>query len=249
MEQIIGWIIWGIITLWAIILVLASRASAKLGQTLQPAAGATILFLWIIVVLFCLFDWNKLHILWLAPLSFFTAHFLAARRLPVLSPMISSISRFFLSVVFMGIERKDLVGVELIHINKHDSASQPGGPDLIELTKDLLKSRYSYYPADFASTRINNMSKEVIMGIPEATIVTIIEAYSEYKKQGLSDQDIFQKIQTQRTPSAEADVMPSELTLSSYIKYRMKLEHPDSSAQLSDQFIDEAIEKVKKVFQ
>ena len=204
-------------------------------QALPPAAGAQTLSLWIIAVLFCFVGWNKLHILWAAPLCFFLVHFVAVRNVPVLSPIILSISKFVLAIIFIGIE-------------KHNAPSRPAAPDKLEVIRDLVKGRYQDHPTDFASARINSMSKEVLMKVPEATIVTVVEAYAQLKKEGFAEQDIFQKMEDQKARTADTATLPAPLTLSNYVKYRLKLEHPHS-VQFSDDFIDATIRRVSKAFE
>ena len=45
----------------------------------------------------------------------------------------------------------------------------------------------------------------------------------------------------------DAGIMPSPLTLSTYIKYRLSLEH-SHGIPISDEFVDEAIEEAKGFF-
>lgn len=52
----------------------------KAGQGFQMATGVQAIFFWIIVVLFLVFGWNKIHILWIAPLAFFVAQILTIGR-------------------------------------------------------------------------------------------------------------------------------------------------------------------------
>ena len=75
--EIIGWIIWFIMVLFAISLTFGCWKYIKAGQGFQLATGVQALFFWIIAVLFLIFEWDKIHIIWMAPLSFFIAQFLA----------------------------------------------------------------------------------------------------------------------------------------------------------------------------
>lgn len=79
------------------------------------------------------------------------------------------------------------------------------------------------------------------MGLTEARIVTIVETYWQLGNQGLSDKEIFEAIENHRAIMG-AGTIPSPLTLSTYIKYRVGLEH-SGIAPISETFIDEAIKE------
>lgn len=89
----------------------------------------------------------------------------------------------------------------------------------------------------------------VIMGLPEATIVTIVESYWMMKDMTTkSDKEIFEVIERHRkTLFPESGPMPSPLTLSNYIKYRLNIEH-SHGVPISNKFIDDAIEAANKVY-
>ena len=94
---------------------------------------------------------------------------------------------------------------------------------------------------------INSLSESVLMGLPEATIVTIVETYWQLKGQGVSEEEILEKIENHRASLGDSGTLPSQLTLSNYIKYRLKLEH-SQGAPISSAFIDEAIQEANEAF-
>lgn len=108
MWQIIGWIIWGILAFLAFSFAFGCRSYAKSGRGFQWATGAQALFLFLTAILFLVFGWNKLHILWVAPIAFFLAQLLVLGGIPILSPLVLFFTRKFLSVVIMGIKKNSL---------------------------------------------------------------------------------------------------------------------------------------------
>lgn len=127
MWQIIGWTAWGIVVLVASLLSYGCRSHVKHGQYFNLGAGVQMLCFWVIVFLFLIFEWNKLHILWIAPLSFivtslFFSYLLAFAKLPIplifilfglLSPILIA-TRIFLSILLIGIEKPPNYYTELI---------------------------------------------------------------------------------------------------------------------------------------
>lgn len=105
MWQIIGWIVWGILFFLAISFAFSCRVYAKSGKEFQWATGVQTFFFWIIAILFLIFEWNKIHILWVAPTAFFVAQFLVLGRVPILSPLVLFVTRIFLNVVLIGIKK------------------------------------------------------------------------------------------------------------------------------------------------
>ena len=131
-----------------------------------------------------------------------------------------------------------------------EGARQDGGdlgaPSLnkIELIINLAKMRFQNDPiAEVFSVveYIDSLPDTKLMGLPEATIVTIVETYWQLRNQGLSDKEIFEAIENHRAIIGTGTI-PSPLTLSTYIKYRVGLEH-SGIAPISETFIDEAIKE------
>lgn len=105
MLQIIGWVIWILLVLLFFSLVLGCRNSAKSGKNFQWATGTQALFLFLIAILFLIFDWKKLHILWIAPSGFFLAQILILGGIPILSPLLLFSTRMFLNLILLGIKK------------------------------------------------------------------------------------------------------------------------------------------------
>jgi len=123
-----------------------------------------------------------------------------------------------------------------------------GGMSKENLIKKLVRKRLQNDPIAKMLGNVDDLSDLELMGLPEATIVTIIETYCTMKHQAnLPDDEIFEAIEAHRSMFGDKGEMPSPLTLSSYIKYRLGIEH-SHGAPISSKFIDEAIGETKRFF-
>lgn len=103
MWKIIGWAIWGIVALLSLWGVFNNRNKIKSGHNFNFATGMVIFFMWIIAVLFLVFDWNKIHILWLLTVMLFPIPFLVLEKIPLLSPFFIFTTEIFWSIALIGI--------------------------------------------------------------------------------------------------------------------------------------------------
>jgi len=79
---------------------------------------------------------------------------------------------------------------------------------------------------------VDSMPTSYIEGLPEGTIVTIVESYFVMKNQGMSDHLIFKNIDEHRSlfdPSPNPKPIPSEPNLKNYIYYRLEFELPNDT--------------------
>lgn len=86
-----------------------------------------------------------------------------------------------------------------------------------------------------------------LMGLPEATVVTIAETYSQMKSQGLPDTEILNLIEAHRSMIGSGSV-PNPLTLPSYVEYRIKLEYRDV-APISERHIEQSLTEALRFFE
>jgi hypothetical protein len=70
-------------------------------------AATQVLSFYVVSLLFLVFDWNKLHILWLLPLIIFGAPFIALGGIPGVSQLVMAMTRLFVPVILIGIPRRD----------------------------------------------------------------------------------------------------------------------------------------------
>jgi hypothetical protein len=117
-----------------------------------------------------------------------------------------------------------------------------------DLIKNLVRKRIQNDPIAKMLGNVDDLPDSVLMGLPEATIVTIVETYCVMKQQAnLPDEVILEAIEAHRSTFGDTGTIPSLPTLSSYIKYRLSLEHPHG-ASISNTFVDKAIDEAKKFF-
>ena len=119
----------------------------------------------------------------------------------------------------------------------------------IALIRDLVRRRAPEETVSQLFDNPHNVTEEVllisIMGLPEATILTIVENQLLLEAEGLSEVDIFNAQESHRSSAGTGDI-PKNLTLFKYIKYRLTLEHPQAS--LSDDEIQFCINAARKFF-
>ncbi|MGI9250061.1 MAG: hypothetical protein ACR2PR_02535 [Pseudohongiellaceae bacterium] len=114
-----------------------------------------------------------------------------------------------------------------------------------ELTKSRVRDDFMAAAMGFDESMVDSLSGIQIMGLPESTIVTIVQTWATLRKRGVSDEEIIMRIERHRSRFKDGGNLPSPLTLSSYIKHRVNLEHA-IGAPIEDSFIEEAVELSKQ---
>lgn len=126
-----------------------------------------------------------------------------------------------------------------------------GGTAKDKLIKNLAKERIGSDPMaasmGFDKNMVDSLTDIQLASLPEATIVTIVETWAILNKKGIPDSEILEHIEAHRSSLGDSGIMPSPLTLSNYIKYRVELEHKHG-APISDEFIDYSISAAKQAF-
>jgi len=118
----------------------------------------------------------------------------------------------------------------------------------IELIQKLVRRRAENDPfAKHLVKEVDGLSEFELMGLPEGTIVTIVESYELMtKRQGLSSDEALELIESHRAMAASGEI-PTPLTLTNYIRYRLELDHPDGVPP-ADVEVEEAIHEAKNFF-
>lgn len=127
---------------------------------------------------------------------------------------------------------------------ERERSQNGGGVDKNSLIKELAKSRVRNDPIaaiGFDESMVDSLSGMQLAGLPEGTIVTIVETWALLKKKGIPDEEILQRIENHRSRGCGGGSLPIASTLSSYVKYRVHLEN-ETGAQIADEFIEEAVE-------
>jgi hypothetical protein len=83
----------------------------------------------------------------------------------------------------------------------------------------------------------DKLTEAQLLGMPEATIVSIVESHAIMRDAGMSDEQIFSSIERQRIAGGNK---PHNTDLLKYVKYRVKLEHPRGK-RVEDSFVEMAV--------
>lgn len=93
---------------------------------------------------------------------------------------------------------------------------------------------------------IDSLPTEILAGLPEATIVSIIEAWHQGRQHGIPESQSYDLIEAHRSQVAEGK-MPERITLEGYVTYRVRLEHVDG-APLWDEHISHCVQESRAFF-
>ena len=147
MWQIIGWIIWSVTTLLAITGIVKCRKTGRSENGFDGITGILTFSLWLISILFLVFDWNKLHILWTAPIVLLLIPYLMRKEIPIVSPTILTTTAIFLTIILAGI-KANLPGSndeedEESEIDVEDeSKKEETETDLVQIQKQVPPESY-----------------------------------------------------------------------------------------------------------
>lgn len=95
----------------------------------------------------------------------------------------------------------------------------------------------------------NSITDKILIGLPEATVITVINSYFDFKRQApnLTDKDIFERIMHERFFSKKLinEFLDENLDLLQLIK--ISLEYGDQSGFIDDSQIIVYIERYKQI--
>lgn len=119
--------------------------------------------------------------------------------------------------------------------------------DKIALIRAMVKERVESDPFAKHLVEIESLSEFELMSLPEGTVVTIVESYMIFtQKQGMLPEEALGLIENHRSALRSGEI-PRPLTLSSYVKYRLALDHPNGIS-IPESSVDRTIEKAKVFF-
>jgi hypothetical protein len=125
-----------------------------------------------------------------------------------------------------------------------------GGPSKNDLVRNLAKQRVREDPLaaamGFNETMIDSLGMMQLAGLPESGIATIVESFVALKKYGVPEPEIFARIEAHRSSIGSGQI-PNPLSLESYIRYRVEIEH-SHGAPISEEFLAEAIRACRQHF-
>lgn len=110
------------------------------------------------------------------------------------------------------------------------------------LVRDLALIRTPERQAELA-----RLSHAQLARLPEATIVTVVRGWFELKADGHPDADILREIEGRRQKEYGEESLPGDLTLDSYTRYRLRLEHPQEAKAHDAIFVMQAVHKASQM--
>jgi hypothetical protein len=110
------------------------------------------------------------------------------------------------------------------------------------LIRDLALIRSPDRQAEIA-----RLSNGQLARLPEATLVTVVRGWFELKADGHSDADILREIEGRREKAYGEEPLPGDLTLESYARYRLRLEHPKEEKAHDAIFVMQAVHRASQV--
>ena len=110
------------------------------------------------------------------------------------------------------------------------------------LVRDLALIR-----APERQAELSRLSHARLARLPEATIVTVVRGWFELKADGHSDADILREIEGRRQKEYGEESLPGDLTLESYARYRLRLEHPGEEKAHDAIFVMQAVHRASQV--
>lgn len=126
-----------------------------------------------------------------------------------------------------------------------------GGVDKDSLIRDLVRLRVKNDPMaaamGFGEEMADSLSAFQLAGLPEGTLVAIVETWSILHKSGMEDGEILSRIENHRSNMFPRGQMPTPPNLLNYIKYRIELEHSEG-APIKEKFIDLAVDLTRKAY-
>ena len=100
--SIVGWVLWCIVLYFAVSLAIGCRRYAASGQHFMWATAIQTFFAWALVIGFLSGQESKLHLIWMIPVLFFVAQWVALDQLPLISPVIKTMTRGFMAILLVG---------------------------------------------------------------------------------------------------------------------------------------------------
>jgi hypothetical protein len=110
------------------------------------------------------------------------------------------------------------------------------------LARDLALIRTPERQAELA-----RLSRAQLERLPEATLVKVVHGWFELKSDGHSDADILREIEGRRAKEYGEEPLPGDLTLESYARYRLRLEHPQETNAHDAIFVMQAVHRASQV--
>ena len=95
---------------------------------------------------------------------------------------------------------------------------------------------------------VDELAPEIVISLPEATIVSIVEAWTQGRSRQIPEEHVFQFIEAHRSMAAQGKP-PASPTLNSYVSYRVNLEHGHAHPPLSAAHIEHCVREARRFFE
>jgi len=109
MGAIIGWISWVFVFYLAVTFAHSCRSWKRAGKSFMWPTAVFTFFVWVIAIVFLFSGFNKLHIIWITPVSFFLSTFLVTGGVPIISPIVMMLTKIFLEIILLGAKESKTV--------------------------------------------------------------------------------------------------------------------------------------------
>ena len=119
-----------------------------------------------------------------------------------------------------------------------DVSQVTGKEELVRMLAKLrLRSDLEAGLKGMTEDMVDDFPPEKLAALPESAIVHITDAFHILKKKGVPDQEIFRRIDMQRSLFGAVAALPADISLPKYIKRRLKAEFPQLTS-LEEKIVD-----------
>lgn len=137
-----------------------------------------------------------------------------------------------------------------------------GGQTKVDLIRSLAKKRLTgdvlASAAGATPEVIDKLTPEAVFGLPEGTIVAIVEAWAQGRSKRMPERQIFEIIEAHRAAAFQRiegprsmvaqGQFPTSPTLNSYVRYRVDLEYGRTSAPISAAHMQDCLREAMQFF-
>lgn len=116
-----------------------------------------------------------------------------------------------------------------------------------ELTRFRIRTDPTAQLMSIDPNQVDSLTKSQLMMLPEASIATIVETYTQLTRRGASAQSALSQIDAHRASGFGSERSTQTSNLFDYVADRMRIEN-DQSVEMDQAFIDSAVFTSAKVF-
>jgi hypothetical protein len=98
----VGWVLWAFTASSGLSIAWGCRRNANTQRGFHPGTAVIAFYFCAVAALFLLMPWNKLHLAWLIPVGYLAGPLATFRVVPLVSPILLTLSRLFIGLVLLG---------------------------------------------------------------------------------------------------------------------------------------------------